>query len=253
LHSFSVTAFGQTLHTETEVANGKPGLLRRNEFAVPQPINANLGRLFADAGVVSPAFVPQGSNYEMTVPTSASTISLTALAEDHNAVVVIDCNGTSYPVARGALYGLATSIPLVQGLNACEVTVTVAGATRTYDLDITREFEVLPHSCGPVTIETSAASSARLGGHIETTISNYTGGIPLIGLGFLPSVPFCGCTIGHSWIVITVTDNYTLAIPNDPALNGFQVAIQGDGFLTPGGCASPMLSLSDTILVTLGQ
>ncbi|MGK0155829.1 MAG: hypothetical protein ACI9SE_002796, partial [Neolewinella sp.] len=133
LHSFSVTAFGQTLHTETEVANGKPGLLRRNEFAVPQPINANLGRLFADAGVVSPAFVPQGSNYEMTVPTSASTISLTALAEAHNAVVVIDCNGTSYPVASGALYGLATSIPLVQGLNTCEVTVTVAGATRTYD------------------------------------------------------------------------------------------------------------------------
>ncbi|MFT7537034.1 MAG: hypothetical protein ACI85K_002990 [Hyphomicrobiaceae bacterium] len=77
--------------------------------------------------------------------------------------------------------------------------------------------------------------------------------MPLIGLGYTPSVPYCGCTIGHNWLVALVTDNYTLNIPNNPALTGQQIAFQGNGFLTPGGCASPMMSLTDTVLVTIGS
>jgi hypothetical protein len=253
LHSFTVTAFGQTLHTETEVANGKPGLLRRNEFAVPIAKNANLGRLLTSVGSLSPAFVPQTPYYSLTVPSSTSTIDLTALAEDHNAVVSIEVDGANYPVASGGLYGLSNALPLTYGLNVCEITVAVAGAVSTYHVDITREFVVLEHSCGPVTISVSADSSARLGGHIETTISNYGGGIPLIGYGFLPSAPFCGCTIGHNWLVAYVGNTSTLPMGTDPALIGFQFAIQGDGFLTPGGCASPTIAMTDTILVTIGQ
>lgn len=47
--------------------------------------------------------------------------------------------------------------------------------------------------------------------------------------------------------------HYAAGIPNDPALNGLQVAMQGDGFLTPGGCPSPLLSLTDTVLVTISS
>jgi hypothetical protein len=38
----------------------------------------------------------------------------------------------------------------------------------------------------------------------------------------------------------------------DPIDIGIQVSFQGAGFFTPGGCASPLLSLTDTVVATIG-
>ncbi|MFT7536882.1 MAG: hypothetical protein ACI85K_002837, partial [Hyphomicrobiaceae bacterium] len=89
----TIGPLGLYTHNEQEVNNGKPGLLRRNEFNVSVPINANLGRLGSSVGTLTPAFDQHTLNYSMTVPATSSSIDLQPLAMDHNAVIGVMMNG----------------------------------------------------------------------------------------------------------------------------------------------------------------
>ncbi|MEO6596938.1 MAG: hypothetical protein ABIP94_19505 [Planctomycetota bacterium] len=106
------------------------------------------------------------------------------------------------------------------------------------------------HGCGPTSI--AATGQPRIGGSITTTLGNLSG-IPLIGLGQTPlAVPFCGCTVGHDWLVSVVANSFVLNVPLSASLIGAVVATQGVDFLGSGGCPSPQLTLTDTMVITIG-
>jgi hypothetical protein len=106
--------------------------------------------------------------------------------------------------------------------------------------------------CGPLTM--SVVGTSSLGGSLTSTVGNAAPGLPFVGLGFGPFciAPLCpGCTIGHSWAAVIFGNTATLNIPNNQIYLGIQVGFQGAGLLTPGGCATPMVALSDTVVVTI--
>lgn len=106
--------------------------------------------------------------------------------------------------------------------------------------------------CGSLTIAMSG--SPRLGNQITSTLGNLGGGVPFIGMGF---GPFClanicnQCPIGHSWLVAIFGNTVTVAVPSNPIYLGMQVGFQGAGLLSPGGCQTPQVALSDTMVVQI--
>ena len=106
------------------------------------------------------------------------------------------------------------------------------------------------HGCGPTTIAVSG--NPNIGDTVEFTIGGATG-FPLIGFGQTQlGIPFCGCTIGHEWAVALFGANGSLTIPPSSVFIGANVYAQGMDFLGAGGCADPMLTLTDTITVAVG-
>lgn len=109
--------------------------------------------------------------------------------------------------------------------------------------------------CGGLTLAMSG--SPHLGGQISATLSNLGGGAPLIGLGFGPYciAPLCNntCVLGHNWPVAVYGSSLTVSVPNNPLFLGVQVGFQGMGLLSPGGCVSPPITLSDTFVITIVQ
>jgi hypothetical protein len=132
------------------------------------------------------------------------------------------------------------------------------GATGNFDLAIeegtgTGTIVTACTGCGPMTI--SVTGAPHIDGVVNTSISGFGSGLPFIGLGFGPfcPAPFCGtCRVGHSWSAVNFGSTNAWSIPCVPGFIGIQVGIQGAGFLTPGGCASPQISLTDTVVVTIG-
>ena len=106
------------------------------------------------------------------------------------------------------------------------------------------------HACGPTTI--TPIGNPGLGGSVTFTVGAVTG-FPFVGFGFTPlAVPFCGCTVGHEWAVAATGPAVTLSIPAVPALVGSQVHAQGLDLFGTGGCADPLLTVTDTITLTIG-
>ncbi len=107
-----------------------------------------------------------------------------------------------------------------------------------------------PHACGPTTIASSG--QPRIGGVVQTQIGGVVG-LPFVGLGLVPgSTPFCSCTLGHEWLTAIFASAHTLTIPLDGGLVGVQVGIQGADFLGVGGCLTPQVTFTDTMVVTIG-
>jgi hypothetical protein len=109
----------------------------------------------------------------------------------------------------------------------------------------------VPNGCGQQTI--NAIGVPTPGGAVTTTLSNYTG-LPFIGLGlFLGNTPICsGCFLGHEWAIAIFGATSVLNVPNTPVFNGISVGVQGADLLGVGGCVSPPVTLSDTMIVTIG-
>ena len=111
-------------------------------------------------------------------------------------------------------------------------------------------FARLAHGCGPTTI--SPIGLPRLG-HTFTVSLGATTGTPFVGLGInLWGLPYCGCTIGHDWFLSFATGSLPVAVPNLNSLRGLTLGLQGLDFLGSGGCPSPQLTLTDTIVMTIG-
>lgn len=107
----------------------------------------------------------------------------------------------------------------------------------------------LPGACGAAGI--TATGNAEIGTDLVTTILNPVG-IPFIGYGLTAlGVPFCNCTVLHDFTVLVAGPQSTLPLPNNPALFGFQLLIQGLDFLAPGGCPDPLFTLTDGYTLTV--
>lgn len=106
------------------------------------------------------------------------------------------------------------------------------------------------HGCGNTTIVVTG--SLRPAGTVHTRLGN-AAGVPLIGFGLAPgNTPFCTCTLGHEWATSFFGTGNALAVPPGPAFVGFRFAVQGAAVFAPGGCADPMVNLTDTLVVTIG-
>lgn len=106
--------------------------------------------------------------------------------------------------------------------------------------------------CGSVTLGLSG--SASIGNSLTATVSNVGPGLPFLGVG---TAPFCianycpGCMIGHNWAVALYGQSATLVIPNATGYIGLQIAFQGIGLLSPGGCQGPDVAFTQTSVVTI--
>jgi len=108
----------------------------------------------------------------------------------------------------------------------------------------------IPHGCGPTTI--SGAGMPSLGGSFTTSLGGITG-LPFLGYGFaINPTPLCAlCTLGHEWSVALFGLNSTFQVPTNPVFAGLVIGIQGADLLGSGGCQAPMVTLTDTLTITL--
>ena len=58
-------------------------------------------------------------------------------------------------------------------------------------------------------------------------------------------MPFCSCTVLHEFSFLVGAPQHALSLPNNPALFGYQLLVQGLDFLAPGGCPDPLFTLTD--------
>jgi hypothetical protein len=116
-------------YCDRAVENGKPGLLRRGEWAVTCPQNANLGSLRTSAGALSPSFDPNITSYSLALDQGQDQLVVTPQASDHEATVEVRVNGGAFaPIGSGPLLGKASDpLALNDGPNTVEIKVTVQG------------------------------------------------------------------------------------------------------------------------------
>jgi hypothetical protein len=105
-------------------------------------------------------------------------------------------------------------------------------------------------ACGSATF--AVTGSPNILGTLQCTVSGATG-LPFVGYGFnLTPIPFCGCTFGHNWEAAFFGSVTNLTIPCDPFFIGLQFGLQGMDLGSTTGCASPQLSTTNTVVVTIG-
>lgn len=107
----------------------------------------------------------------------------------------------------------------------------------------------LPVGCGAAGLQT--VGNAEIGTDVITTVTGGLG-LPFVGYGLAPFfLPYCTCTVVHDFTLLLGGPQTVLAIPNNPALFGFQLYIQGLDFLAPGGCPDPLFTLTDGFSLTI--
>jgi len=190
------------------------------------------------------------SFYRMDLTTGMTTL-IGALSGPTNP------NGLAYDSDTDTLYLVDNSTDTLYTIDRATGAATAVGSTGAGNLlglaylpRAEGSIRRLAHGCGPTTIST--VGLPRLGHTVTVALGGLTG-TPVMGVGFnLTPLPFCGCTIGHEWLVSFFTGSLPLAIPNNAALSGLAVGVQGLDFLGTGGCPAPQLTLTDTIVLTIG-
>lgn len=166
------------------------------------------------------------------------------------------CRGVSGFVQGGVTTLWATAntgnlTQIVTGIDAgpgSPLTVIASAATNTAlrgirHLAAPSTLQRFPVACGAADI--IATGNGQIGTSVITTVLNPLG-FPFIGYGLTQLlVPFCNCTVAHDFTVLAGGPSHTLSIPNNAGLIGIAIYIQGLDFLAPGGCANPMLTLTD--------
>lgn len=190
------------------------------------------------------------SFYSMDLTTGAATL-IGPLSGPTNP------NGLAFDSDTGTMYLVDNSTDNLYTINLSTGAATLVGSNGTGNLlglaylpraqgSVTR----LAHGCGSTTI--ASPGLPRFGHTITTTLGGVTG-TPLLGIGFnIVSLPFCSCTIGHDWLFAFGAPSLPLFIPNNLSLSGLSVGLQGLDFGGAGGCAAPPLTLTDTIVLTIG-
>ncbi len=108
----------------------------------------------------------------------------------------------------------------------------------------------IQHACGQTSITVSG--EPQIGGTVTTTLGGIVGA-PIVGLGFtVVSFPFCTCTLGHDWGLTFLSSTLAVRVPYLPSVIGLRFGVQGADFLGVGGCPAPQLTLTDTMVVTIG-
>ncbi|MEM7195237.1 MAG: Vps62-related protein [Pseudomonadota bacterium] len=148
-----VRIFNQSIETKFKTETGKPGLMERNEWHEPVPINPNLGMLITNEGDISPAFDQGVTEYSIAVDNTTTTFQLAALAVDDQAKIEIKQGATvldtlAWDAGANAVhkellgkYSIPIG-PLSAGLNVYDIVVTICGAGTKVQTDL---------NCDPVT------------------------------------------------------------------------------------------------------
>jgi hypothetical protein len=129
------------------------------------------------------------------------------------------------------------------------------GATGSFDVTVetgtgTGTFTTQGGACGALTI--AAAGSPNIGGTFTITLGNVQS-FAIVGYGFaLVPVPFCGCIVGHDWAYMDFGSPQQYTIPLNAAFIGVSVGFQGADLGAAGGCPSPQLTASNTVVLTIG-
>ncbi|MCU0864289.1 MAG: hypothetical protein MUC36_10880 [Planctomycetes bacterium] len=165
-------------------------------------------------------------------------------------------NGLAYNIDNQTLYLVCNTTDILYTINTTTGIATAVGPMGSSNqlglayLPGNGRLSRTVHGCGPTTIGVTGHPNA--GFSIQTTVGAATG-FPFVGYGATSlGIPFCGCTVGHEWSVAAFGATSTFAIPSGPSVIGVQLFIQGMDFLGAGGCSDPLLTLTDTITVTIG-
>lgn len=173
----------------------------------------------------------------------------------------VGCRGLSGTVQNGIATLFATNtltgtneILTVTDLGAGSPFTTIAiAATNTVFRGLRRipdQLARIPHGCGPTTI--TGTGTGALGSSVTTVLGGVVG-VPFLGYGFaIGASPLCAsCTLGHEWAALQFGGSSTLVLPTDPSFTGLSIGIQGADLLGVGGCAAPLVTLTDTLVVTI--
>lgn len=129
------------------------------------------------------------------------------------------------------------------------------GARGRFNLTVTPcsggSFQRLPHGCGAATIAHSG--TAAIGTTTTFSLSGVTA-VPVVFLGVnLLASPLCpGCTLGPNPQILLPGASLPLAIPQNRSLVGGQIYVQGADVGATGGCATPRMTVTDTVRMTIG-
>lgn len=173
---------------------------------------------------------------------------LQVFAGSCGALVALDCNDDTC--------GLQSTVHfMAQAATTYHVRVGgYNGRTGTFEVNVTATsgaFLVKETGCGPTTV--TATGTPTLGTVVGFQLGGLTN-LPLLWIGAEVDIALCpgcrlGATLGITFPGVAIPPSM---IPNDTSLLGGQFAVQGADLLSPNGCASPMATLSDTVLVTVG-
>jgi hypothetical protein len=167
--------------------------------------------------------------------------SLVSLACNDNDAVCGIGSTVTYTLLAGQSYLLR-----VGGFNGATGSFQVVVTQGAFVGTIVRQ----AHACGSATI--TPFGTPALGSSVVFSVSNYVG-LPFVGIGFntAPSA-FCTCTLGHDWASIIFGNTRLIALPLQPSFLGTSFGVQGAVFQDNGGCTSPQVVLTDTMIVTIG-
>ncbi|MEP4078026.1 cadherin-like beta sandwich domain-containing protein [Haloferula sp.] len=187
--------------------------------------NSNLADLEVSDGFLSPAFAPLAENYDLDLPNSVSSITLTPTLADENASLEI--NGSGFPS------GLETSpFPLSAGLNIITLVVTAEDGTttRTYTINAIRDEPQL-------VITEPAGAISPSGAQLNATINPRGGAVAYFQYG--TSASYGSVTAGQ----VVFGDTSQAVSANLSGINGgteyhFRVILVGENGMIAGNDAS---------------
>jgi hypothetical protein len=112
-------------------------------------------------------------------------------------------------------------------------------------------FQTLRHGCGAATI--GYTGNAAIGAVTTFSLSGVTA-TPVVFLGLsLLNAPLCpACVLGANPDVVVPGATLPLTIPNNSGLVGARLHVQGADVGASAGCATPRLTVTDTVTMTIG-
>lgn len=241
-----------------------------DECTAPIPIALGANGIFSNVGATASTTAPAwtcgfGSPLDVwfsftancTAPTTFTTCPLGRTVDTMVSIysgtcaspVLLGCNDDSCGLGSQLTVNLVsgqTYLVRVGGYNGAVGSFWLTAECGTGTGTMTQ----LPMACGSANLTVSG--QPHILGTLQCTITNATG-LPFLGYGFnLAQTPFCGCTFGHDWAEALFGVSNSLTIPCDPFFIGLQFGLQGLDFGSTSGCASPALSTTDTVIITIG-
>jgi uncharacterized repeat protein (TIGR02543 family) len=133
-----------------------------------------LSSLAVDQGTLTPAFAPTTNSYsDGVLPAGVTTLSVTPVANDSNATLVVTDNGGSPVTAAGGVY----PVSLVYGDNNIVVAVNTPDATydSSYTIAVTRTMQTY-------TLTYTAGSNGTISGISPQTVDSGDSGTPVTAM-----------------------------------------------------------------------
>lgn len=102
------------------------------------------------------------------------------------------------------------------------------------------------------TVQLHVNGAPVLGGFAFAELRSVTTGLPLLGYGFTnATTPFCSCSAGHEWAVVSVGRTSAVHVPADASFYGLDLRVQGAVFGAPGGCVDPQIVFTETATISI--